>query len=116
VALVLKKFTLKIKRTSVGKDYSMRFWFSGPRILWGLIRPGVSVAQSGLSPQPVTKRLPKWKRYELRMDIKETMAKEGETISNTGMPIFLMTRLLCLVADTRLMSEADCWPDCPALG
>jgi hypothetical protein len=32
----------------------MRFWFSGPRILGGLIRPGVSFGPEDLRPRRVT--------------------------------------------------------------
>jgi hypothetical protein len=32
----------------------MRFWFSGPRILGGLVRPGVSFGPEDLRPRRVT--------------------------------------------------------------
>ena len=51
----------------------MRIWFSGPRLLGGLIRPGVSLGKEDLHP-----RLPSWRRYELRCGLQAAARAKGE--------------------------------------
>ncbi|WOJ89846.1 hypothetical protein RZS28_00585 [Methylocapsa polymorpha] len=55
----------------------MRFWLSGPRILHGLVRPGISIG-----PEDVRPRLPRWRRYEYRKALKAYAAKRGQHITN----------------------------------
>ena len=57
----------------------MRFWLSGPRILGGLIRPGISFNENELRHK--TPRLPNWRRHELRADLKAAAEVKGETIT-----------------------------------
>jgi hypothetical protein len=44
----------------------MRVWFSGPRLLNGLVRPGISLGREDRSPH-----LPNWRRHELRHSLQE---------------------------------------------
>ena len=54
----------------------MRFWLSGPRILGGLIRPGISLGREDLHP-----RLPSYRRYELRHGLQEAAKARGEPMT-----------------------------------
>lgn len=54
----------------------MRLWLSGPRILNGLVRPGISLGREDLHP-----RLPAWRRYELRHGLQEAAKARGETFT-----------------------------------
>jgi hypothetical protein len=45
----------------------MRLWLSGPRILNGLVRPGISLGREDFRPC-----LPSWRRNELRHGLQET--------------------------------------------
>ncbi len=54
----------------------MRLWFSGPRILRGLVRPGMSICREDGNP-----RLPSNRRYELRHGLREAAKATGETIT-----------------------------------
>jgi hypothetical protein len=61
----------------------MGFWFSGPRILWGLIRPGINVRPDDFAP-PARKprKLATWQRYELREELKARAVECGEKMTN----------------------------------
>ena len=54
----------------------MRLWLSGPRILHGLVRPGISLGREDWSP-----RLPSYRRYELRHGLQEAAKARGETMT-----------------------------------
>jgi hypothetical protein len=54
----------------------MRFWLSGPRLLGGLVRPGISIG-----PEDIHPRLPSWRRYELRKGLQEAAKARGETMT-----------------------------------
>jgi hypothetical protein len=55
----------------------VRIWFSGPRLLNGLVRPGVSLGREDFGPP----RLPSWRRHELRAALQTAAKKKGETLS-----------------------------------
>ena len=55
----------------------MRIWLSGPRILGGLVCPGISPGREDLHP-----RLPSWRRHEYREALKAYAAKHGKPMSN----------------------------------
>jgi hypothetical protein len=62
----------------------MRIWLSSPRILGGLVRPGVSFGrEDGLRMlghrRPA--RLPRWRRYELRHCLQEAAKARGEKMT-----------------------------------
>jgi hypothetical protein len=60
----------------------MRIWLSGPRILGGLLRPGISLNGEDLRRmrgRPA--RLPKWRRYELRHGLQEAAKARGEKLT-----------------------------------
>jgi hypothetical protein len=54
----------------------MRLWLSGPRILNGLVRPGISLGREDFRP-----RLPSWRRYELRHGLQEAAKARGEPMT-----------------------------------
>jgi hypothetical protein len=54
----------------------MRFWLSGPRILNGLVRPGISLGREDWQPH-----LPSWRRYELRKGLQAAAEARGEPMS-----------------------------------
>jgi hypothetical protein len=54
----------------------MRFWLSGPRILNGLVRPGISLGREDWRP-----RLPSYRRYELRKGLQAAAEARGEPMS-----------------------------------
>jgi len=54
----------------------MRLWLSGPRILRGLVRPGISLDREDWNP-----RLPSYRRYELRHGLQEAAKARGETMT-----------------------------------
>jgi hypothetical protein len=54
----------------------MRFWLSGPRILHGLVRPGISLGREDFRPH-----LPSWRRYELRHGLQEAAKARGEPMT-----------------------------------
>ena len=54
----------------------MRIWFSGPRILHGLVRPGISLGREDWNP-----RLPSYRRYELRHGLQEAAKARGEPMT-----------------------------------
>ena len=54
----------------------MRLWLSGPRILHGLVRPGISLGREDWNP-----RLPSYRRYELRHGLQEAAKARGETMT-----------------------------------
>ena len=54
----------------------MRLWLSGPRILRGLVRPGISLGREDLYP-----RLPSYRRYELRHGLQEAAKARGEPMT-----------------------------------
>jgi hypothetical protein len=54
----------------------MRLWLSGPRILCGLVRPGISLGREDWNP-----RLPSYRRYELRHGLQEAAKARGETMT-----------------------------------
>ena len=56
----------------------MRFWLSGPRILNGLIRPGVSFGHEDFR----RGRLPSWRKYEYRKALKAYAEKHGEHLTD----------------------------------
>jgi len=60
----------------------MRFWLSGPRILYGLVRPGVSLGWEGFRPrqQAMAALLPSYRRYELRHGLQEAARASGKPI------------------------------------
>jgi hypothetical protein len=53
----------------------VRIWFSGPRILHGLVRPSTSIGREDWNP-----RLPSYRRYELRHGLLEAAKDRGETM------------------------------------
>lgn len=55
----------------------MRFWFSGPRLFHGLVRPGISLGREDFRPR----HLPSWRRYELRHGLQEAAKARGEPMS-----------------------------------
>ena len=67
-----------------------RFWLSGPRLLNGWIRPGISIGCEDRNP-----RLPSYRRYELRHGLREAAKARGETMTKT-MPTTSSTRRLRL--------------------
>ena len=59
----------------------MRFWLSGPRILYGLVRPGVSFGWEDFRPRRQAKAaLPSYRRYELRHGLQEAAKASGKPI------------------------------------
>jgi hypothetical protein len=54
----------------------LRFWLSGPRILKGLVRPGISIG-----PEDVHPHLPSYRRYELRKGLQEAAKARGEPMT-----------------------------------
>src|SRR5450631_2814114 len=62
----------------------MRIWFSGPRILGGLVRPGVSFGrEDGLTPLGGHRsaRLPAWRKHELMKRLQKAATGRGETMT-----------------------------------
>jgi hypothetical protein len=57
----------------------MHVWFSGPRILNGLVRPGISLGREDFGPP----RLPSWRRHELRAAIQAAAKGRGEALTKT---------------------------------
>jgi hypothetical protein len=55
----------------------VRIWFSGPRLLNGLVRPGISLGREDFGPP----RLPSWRRHELRANLQEAAKARGETMT-----------------------------------
>jgi len=55
----------------------MRIWISGPRILGGLIRPGISLGREDLHV-----RIPQWRRFEYMQALKRYAAEHGQPISD----------------------------------
>ncbi len=53
-----------------------RFWLSGPHLLKGWIRPGISIGCEDRNP-----RLPSYRRYELRHGLREAAKARGETMT-----------------------------------
>jgi len=58
------------------RDKKMRLWLSGPRILNGLVRPGISLGREDWNP-----RLPSYRRYELRKGLQAAAEGSGEPMS-----------------------------------
>jgi hypothetical protein len=56
----------------------MRIWFSGPRLLNGLVRPGISLGREDFGPP----RLPRWRRHELRAGLQSAAKLRGEAMTN----------------------------------
>jgi hypothetical protein len=55
----------------------MRLWLSGPRLLHGLVRPGISLGREDFRPcHP-----PSWRRYELRHGLQEAAKARGEPMT-----------------------------------
>ena len=54
----------------------MELWLSGPRILRGLVRPGISLGREDWNP-----RLPSYRRYELRHGLQEAAKARGEAMT-----------------------------------
>jgi hypothetical protein len=66
------------------RKIAVRIWFSGPRILGGLIRPGVSFGcEDGLRALGGRRstRLPSWRRYELQHGLQEAAKARGEKLT-----------------------------------
>jgi hypothetical protein len=61
----------------------LRIWLSGPRILGGLLRPGISFGREDLQRLSRSRpaRLPSWRRYELRHCLQEAAKTRGETMT-----------------------------------
>jgi hypothetical protein len=55
----------------------MRLWLSGPRVLGGMIRPGVSFGPEDFR-QP---SIPNWKRYEWRRGLIDEAKAEGRSMT-----------------------------------
>jgi hypothetical protein len=55
----------------------MRRWLSGPRVLGGMIRPGVSFGPEDFR-EP---KIPSWKRYEWRKAMIDEAKEEGRTMT-----------------------------------
>jgi hypothetical protein len=59
----------------------MRFWLSGPSILYGLVRPGVSFSWKDFRPRwQAMAALPSYRRYELRHGLQEAAKASGKPI------------------------------------
>ena len=59
----------------------MRFWLSGQRILYGLVRPGVSLGWEDFLPRrQAMAALPPYRRYELRHGLQEAARASGKPI------------------------------------
>jgi hypothetical protein len=56
----------------------MRLWLSGPRILRGLVRPGISIGPEDFRPR----RLPSWRKYKYRKALKAYAEKHGEHLTD----------------------------------
>jgi len=60
----------------------VRIWLSGPRILGGLVRPGISLGPEDmrhLGGRPA--RLPSYRRYELRAGLQEAAKARGDKLT-----------------------------------
>ena len=60
------------------RGVTVRFWLSGPRILNGLVRPGISLGRDDWG-RPF--RLPSWRRYELRKGLQAAAEARGEPMT-----------------------------------
>ena len=56
-----------------------RIWFSGPRILGGLVRPGISFNVNELYAKPRGSRSPAYGRDEALEDVKAIVLRETGT-------------------------------------
>jgi hypothetical protein len=59
------------------REIELRFWLSGPLVLNGLVRPGISIG-----PEDVRQRLPSWRRNEYCQALKAFAAKHGKPITD----------------------------------
>jgi hypothetical protein len=73
----------------------VRVWFSGPRLLNGLVRPGISFGPSDFGPP----RLPSWRRHELRAGLQAAAKARGETMTKTDADYFIDKSLALGVLD-----------------
>jgi hypothetical protein len=69
----------------------MRVWFSGPRLLNGLVRPGISLGREDFRPA----RLPSYRRYELRKGLQEAAKGRGEPITKDDADYAIDKALAC---------------------
>lgn len=73
----------------------MRIWFSGPRLLNGLVRPGISLGREDFGPS----RLPSWRRHELRAGLQAAAKLRGEAMTKTDADYFIDKALALGVLD-----------------
>jgi hypothetical protein len=73
----------------------MRIWFSGPRLLNGLVRPGISLGREDFGPP----RLPRWRRHELRAGLQAAAKARGEAMTKTDCDYFIDKALALGVLD-----------------
>jgi hypothetical protein len=75
----------------------MRIWFSGPRILSGLVRPGVSFGPKDFR----APRLPSWKRFELGEGLQTAARARGETLTKECANYVIDRARACGLLDAR---------------
>jgi hypothetical protein len=66
------------------RGVTVRFWLSGPRILNGLVRPGISLGREDWNP-----RLPSYRRYELRKGLQAAAEARGEPMTRDEADYFV---------------------------
>ncbi|MGO9238166.1 MAG: hypothetical protein ACLP4V_30255 [Methylocella sp.] len=68
----------------------MRFWLSGSRILYGLVRPDVSFGWEDFRPRwQAMAALPPYRRYELRHGLQEAAKASGKPIGKDEADYFI---------------------------
>ncbi|HEY8005694.1 MAG TPA: hypothetical protein VIE66_02555 [Methylocella sp.] len=73
----------------------MRIWFSGPRLLNGLVRPGISFGREDFGPP----RLPSWRRHELRAGLQSAAKARGEAMTKDDANYYIDKALALGVLD-----------------
>jgi hypothetical protein len=73
----------------------VRIWFSGPRLLNGLVRPGISLGREDFGPP----RLPSWRRHELRVGLQTAAKLRGEAMTKDDANYFIDKALALGVLD-----------------
>jgi hypothetical protein len=75
----------------------MRVWLSGPRILRGLVRPGISLGREDFGPP----RLPSWRRHELRAGLQAAAKARGETMTKDDANYYIDKALATGLLDSK---------------
>jgi hypothetical protein len=88
-------FLRKINFLARQSNRKMRIWLSGPRILGGLIRPGVSFGREDWNP-----RLPSYRRYALRHGLQKAAKATGETMTTEDANYAIDKALACGLLDS----------------